>query len=114
MKRYCLAVDLKDDPALIKEYEAHHKNVWPEIQRSITDAGIEQMEIYRLGNRLFMIMEVNERFDFEKKAASDAANAKVQEWENLMWKYQQPLPLAAPGEKWMLMEKIFSLQPGEK
>ncbi len=107
MKRYCLALDLKDDAALIAEYEAYHKNIWPEIAASITASGITKMEIYRTGNRLFMIMEVNESFSFEAKAKADAANEKVQEWEMLMWKYQQALPLAKPGEKWMLMEKIF-------
>lgn len=112
MKRYCLALDLKDDAALIAEYEAYHKNVWPEIAASIINSGIEKMEIYRTGNRLFMIMEVNNGFSFEAKAKADAANAKVQEWETLMWKYQQALPLAKPGEKWMLMEKIFELEAG--
>ena len=67
------------------------------------------MEIYRAGNRLFMIMEVAETFRFEEKATADAANEKVQEWEKLMWQFQQPLPFAKPGEKWVLMEKIFSL-----
>jgi len=107
--RYCLALDLKNDPALIREYEAYHKAVWPEIVKSIRSAGIESLEIYRIENRLFMIMEVNEHFSFEKKAASDNANAKVQEWEKLMWKYQQALPSAKLGEKWILMEKIFEL-----
>ena len=110
LKRYCLALDLKDDPKLIGEYEAHHHAVWPEIKKSISDAGIEQMEIYRVANRLFMIMEVNEDFSFEKKAAMDNANPKVQEWETLMWKYQQKLPLAKEGEKWTMMEKIFDLK----
>src|SRR5215831_5495628 len=99
IKRYCLAVDLKDDPALIKEYEQHHETVWPEILRSIRSAGIESMEIYRVQNRLFMIMEVNADFSFAKKSEADAANEKVQEWETLMWKYQQGLPFAKPGEK---------------
>jgi L-rhamnose mutarotase len=108
MKKYCLALDLKDDPALIKEYEEWHKKVFPEVLKSIKDSGIEKMEIYRTGNRLFMIMETTEDFSFEKKAAADMANAKVQEWENLMWKYQQPLPVAAEGVKWVLMDRIFS------
>jgi len=107
MKRYCLALDLKDDAALIAEYEGYHKKVWPEILQSISSAGIEQMEIYRTGNRMFMIMEVNDNFSFDAKAKADAANTSVQEWEMLMWKYQQALPLAKPGEKWMLMDKIF-------
>jgi L-rhamnose mutarotase len=109
MKRYCLTVDLNDDAALIAEYEAYHKAVWPEILQSIKDSGITNMEIYRLSNRMFMIMEVDDSFSFEKKAAMDTGNAKVQEWEALMWKYQQALPMAKPGEKWMLMEKIFQL-----
>ncbi|WP_026995529.1 L-rhamnose mutarotase [Flectobacillus major] len=109
MKKYALCLDLKDDPQLIAEYESYHKAVWPEIIDSIKGAGISNMEIYRLGNRLFMIMEVNETFSFEAKAKSDAENPKVQEWELLMWKYQQALPMAKEGEKWLLMDKIFGL-----
>lgn len=107
--RYCLALDLKDDPALIAEYERYHEKLWPEIEDSIRSAGIREMEIYRIGNRLFMIMETEETFSFEQKAAADAANPKVQEWETLMWRYQQALPLAKPGEKWLLMDRIFKL-----
>jgi L-rhamnose mutarotase len=110
MKRFCLALDLKDDPALIKEYEVHHQKVWPDILQSIKEAGIEQMEIYRTGNRLFMIMETNDTFNFEKKATADAANNKVQEWEKLMWKYQQALPGSKPGEKWRSMDLIFNIE----
>jgi L-rhamnose mutarotase len=109
VKRYCLALDLKNDARLIAEYDSYHQNVWPEILKSIHDSGIEQMEIYRLGNRLFMIMEVDDFFSFEKKRKADEVNPKVQEWETLMWKYQQALPGAKPGEKWMLMDRIFQV-----
>ncbi|WP_312337091.1 L-rhamnose mutarotase [Sphingobacterium sp.] len=109
MKRYVMALDLVDDPQLIKEYEGYHREVWPEIKRSILDAGVEQMEIYRFENRLFMNMEVGDDFSFEKKSAMDAANEKVQEWEQLMWKYQAAIPGAKPGEKWVMMTKIFEL-----
>ena len=109
MKRYCLALDLKDDPTLIAEYEKYHQNSWPENLKAIKDAGIEVMDIYRTGNRLFMIMETKNDFSFEEKLKSDATNQKVQEWEALMWKYQQALPHAKPGEKWMVMGKIFEL-----
>ena len=108
-KRYCLALNLKDNQELIRQYEEHHRKVWPEILASIKDSGIEQMEIYRLGTRLFMIMEVNDGFSFEKKGEMDRDNMKVQEWEELMWKYQQPLEEAAKGEKWVLLNKIFDL-----
>ncbi|GAB3656412.1 L-rhamnose mutarotase [Echinicola sediminis] len=108
-KRYTLALDLKNNPQLISEYENYHKEVWPEIKKSITDSGITNMEIYRWENRLFMIMETNEEFSFDKKTKMDADNPKVQEWEDLMWKYQQGLPGVPEGEKWQLMEKIFEL-----
>ena len=111
MKKYCLALDLVNDPELIKEYEHLHKteNGRPEIKKSILDGGITNMEIYRTGNRLFMIMETDDTFSFERKGAMDAANPKVQEWEQLMWTFQQPLPWAKEGEKWILMDKIFQL-----
>ena len=109
-QRYCLALDLIDNAALISSYEKWHRQVWPEILDSITSSGIEQMEIYRVSNRMFMIMDVSDSFSFEAKSKADAANEKVQEWETLMWNFQQSLPFAKPGEKWVLMDKIFSLK----
>jgi L-rhamnose mutarotase len=111
MKRFCLALDLKDDAALINEYEKYHRQVWPEILKSIKEAGIQQMEIYRINNRLFMIMETNNDFTFEQKAKMDEANETVQQWEQLMWKYQQAIPGGKAGEKWRLTERIFALNP---
>ena len=110
MKKYCLALDLREEASLIAEYERWHRQVWPEIKQSILDAGITLMEIYRFENRLFMIMETNEEFSFDKKSAMDLANEKVQEWEKLMWAYQKPIPGARPGEKWVVMDKIFELK----
>jgi L-rhamnose mutarotase len=107
--KYCLALDLKDDETLIAEYEKQHQAVWPEVLDSIKDSGITNLEIYRVFNRLFMIMETDKSFSFDKKNATDNASPKVQEWEKLMWKYQQALPKAKPGEKWVLMNKIFEL-----
>lgn len=109
IKRYSLALDLKNDPKLIEEYKKEHVNVWPEIEASILNSGITSMEIYLVSNRLFMIMEVNESFSFDKKVEMDAANPRVQEWETLMLNYQQALPIAKKGEKWMLMDKIYDL-----
>ena len=109
-RRYCLTLDLKGDSNLIAEYTRHHERVWPEITKSIKDSGIEDMEIYLFGTRMFMVMEVNEKFSFEAKAEADRDNPKVREWEELMWKFQQPLPEAKPGEKWLLMDRIFKLE----
>ena len=107
--RHCFALDLIDDSTLIAAYKAYHQKVWGEIEKSILDAGIQRCEIYSVGNRLFMILEVDENFSFEKKAKIDKANPKVQEWETLMWRYQKAIPTAKKGEKWVLMEKIYEL-----
>lgn len=111
-KRLCFACDLKDDPDLMATYKKYHEpeNTWPEITRSIKEAGIVDMQIYLTGNRMFMIMEVDETFNPERKAEMDASNPKVQEWERLMWEFQQALPWAKPGEKWIQLEKIFELE----
>lgn len=119
MKRYCLALDLKDDPILIAKYDEYHKFVWPEVIQSLTDSGIESMEIYRISNRLFMIVEVDENFSFDAKAKADAVNERVQEWERIMFEYQQAIPMKNGGNgkgwtRWQLMERVFCLEEYKK
>jgi L-rhamnose mutarotase len=110
IRRFCLALDLKDDPRLIAEYKKYHEKIWPEITASLKESGIVDAEIYLLGTRMFMILEVNEIFSFESKSRADQENPKVREWEELMWKFQKALPQARPGEKWLLMDRIFKLE----
>ena len=111
MKRICLACDLKDDDALIAEYKKHHSagNVWPEITKSIVDSGILDMQIFNIGNRLFMIMDVDDSYDPDKKMKMDAENPRIQEWENFMMKFQKLLPWSKNGQKWMEMDRIYKL-----
>ena len=109
-RRFCLTLDLKNEPDLIAEYKRYHEKIWPEITRSIKDSGIEDMEIYLLGTRMFMVMEVNESFSFEAKNQADRLNPKVQEWETLMGSFQKSLPQSQPGEKWLAMERVFKLE----
>ncbi len=109
MKKFVLALDLKPDLELIAAYEAHHKAIWPEVLAQIKASGIHQCDIYRVQNRLVMLLETSDDFSFEQKNLQDLSNPKVQAWEALMWNYQQALPGAKDGEKWMLMEQIFGL-----
>jgi L-rhamnose mutarotase len=111
MQRLTYALDLRDDPEVIAEYEAWHRadKIWPSVIESLRSCGLTNLEIFRTGNRLFLIIEAPDEFSPQAKAAADAANADVQNWEQLMWSFQRALPWAAPGQKWVLMQRIFSL-----
>lgn len=111
MTRRVLILDLKDNPELIAAYEAYHRpgGVPEAILRSIRAAGIEEMEIYRSGCRLVMLMETGSGFDPETKAAAAAADPAVVAWEELMDRYQQRLPWAPAGVKWLEAARIFAL-----
>ncbi|QNK65396.1 L-rhamnose mutarotase [Variovorax sp. PAMC26660] len=108
--RHCLALDLKDDPKLIAEYEAYHRSIWPEVRAHLHVHGVTGMEIYRLGTRMVMLMETDDaRYDAQAMALASQSDSKIGEWETLMWKFQAPTPWTPEGEKWVAMERIFAL-----
>lgn len=112
MQRLYFALDLHDDLALIAEYEGWHhpNNVWPEIVESLCSAGIHELQILRCGNRLMMVIEASAEFSTVKLAALQITNPRVRAWEELMWRFQLPLPFADTGEKWVPMKRVFSLR----
>lgn len=108
--RYALALDLVDDPAKVAAYEHAHQKIWPEVRDHLRAQGVTEMEIYRLGTRLFMVMEVDPAvFDAARFAAASAASARIQAWETLMGQYQLPTPWTPAGTKWAEMPRIFQL-----
>lgn len=111
MKRYCFAIDLIDDAGLIEEYKEHHKNFWPELREHTRNSGINILELYNAGNRLFMIFETGDEFSLDnyKDDSESWISRRSVEWEILMSNYQIPIPSAKKDEKWTLMEKIFEL-----
>lgn len=111
MKTYCLALDLRDDPKLIEEYKSYHRpdRIWPEVVAAVKDDGVVSEEIYLAGTRMVMVLKTTDDFSFERKAEKLRSNPSMRAWEELMWKYQQAVPGAKPGEKWVMMEKIFEV-----
>lgn len=108
MKSLFFALDLKNDPALIQEYLDWHQKVWPEVEESFEQTGIERVEIYHVEDRLIMCLTINKEFSFEKKREYDLSHEVIQKWESLMSTYQKPLPNTPKGEKWRLMNKVYS------
>lgn len=108
--RHCLMLDLKDDPALIAEYEAHHRAIWPEVREHLRQQGVTGMEIFRLGTRLCMLMDTDDtRFDADRMAQAEGQDARLQAWEALMWRFQAPTPWTPAGRKWIPATRIFDL-----
>jgi L-rhamnose mutarotase len=110
-KRLFFALDLKDDERLIAEYEHYHKSnvIWPEIVAGIKECNILEMDIYRVGNRLLMVLETNKDFDLTRDFARMGTLPRQKEWAELMLKFQQRLPFAKEDEHWVLMKQIFIL-----
>jgi L-rhamnose mutarotase len=111
MRTHHFVLDLKDDPDLIAKYDEWHRpdKIWPAIVKSIATAGIIDLQIFRAGNRLVMMMQTEDSFDPVANAVTELADSSVQAWETLMWTFQQSLPFAKPGEKWVVMKRIFGL-----
>jgi len=109
-QRYALALDLLDDDAKILAYEKAHESVWPEVREHLFAQGVLDMEIYRLGTRMFMIMEVNpDVYSQAAMAHASLQNESIVRWEALMWTYQVPTAWTPEGLKWTPMLRIFSL-----
>ena len=110
MPRFGLTLNLKDDPEFIEKYMTYHRNVWPEVLDSVREVGITRMDIYLLGNRLFMAIETVDDFD----PAHDfprylELHPRCREWDELMRNFQERVPEAKPDEWWATMERVFEL-----
>ena len=111
VKRYVQTMELKDQPQLIESYQQHHsqQEAWPEILEGIRQVGILEMEIYILGNRLVMIVDTPEDFNWDEAMARLATLPRQQEWEELMAVFQQCRADASSNEKWQMMRRMFHL-----
>lgn len=111
VKRYCQTLSLKDNPELISAYrKAHSKEeAWPEIREGIRSVGILEMEIYILGNKLFMIVETPLDFDWDEAMKKLATLPRQAEWEEYVVNFQQCAKGATSDEKWQMMERMFYL-----
>jgi len=108
--RHCLALDLYDDPELIDAYERHHRAVWPEVLAHLRRQGVLELDIFRLGTRLVMVMETDDAvYDPARMAAAERDDPRLREWEDLMWRFQKTTPWTPEGVKWMPMQCLFCL-----
>ena len=112
-RRYCQTLDLRHDPELIAEYQRLHgpEGIWPEILQGIKRAGVLEIEIYLLGTRLFMIVDLPADRSWDDVMACMARQPRQAEWEALTARFQQAAADARSEEKWQMMQRIFYLYP---
>ena len=111
VKRYVRTLTLRDDSALIAEYRMRHSRgaIWQEILDGIKAVGILEMEIYRCGRQLVMIVEAPEGFDWDEAMERLATLPRQAEWEAYMAEVQEASAEATSSEKWRRMDRIFNL-----
>lgn len=108
MKRYCQTLTIPDEPEKIRKYIEIHSRVWPEIIQGQHEVGILSMQIYALGNQLFMIVDTVDDFDWKRDMARLATLPRQAEWEAYVSRFQGCDPNAESTEKWHLMTEIFN------
>ena len=109
MPKIAFTTLLKDDPELQRQYRAYHANAWPEVIASFRKIGVDDLNIWQNGRRLFMVADVQEKFDSEAGlGAYLALDPKCEEWEAIMDQYQEAPTDAPAGEKWVPLDHVFS------
>jgi L-rhamnose mutarotase len=112
MNRHVFTLNLKDGPGIVESYTRYHRDVWPEVQASLKQVGVQEMDIYLLGRRLVMVVEMRDGLDYRTAFAAHASSSRrVAEWEQLMKSLQAPVD-AETGEWWASMERVFHLEQG--
>lgn len=110
MKRYCQTLSLKNDRTLIESYITEHANVWEEVRNGMKEVGILDMQIFIHENRLFMIVDTVDGFDWERDMNRLASFPLQAEWEARMDRYQEVEEGKKSSEKWQMMSRIFKLK----
>ena len=111
--KHVFTVNLRNDPGIVETYKRHHREVWPEVQASLRSVGVQQMDIYLLGLRLVMVVEMRDGLDYRVAFTSHASSSeRVAEWERLMRSLQESPAEARAGEWWAFMEPVFHLEQG--
>jgi L-rhamnose mutarotase len=114
MKRFAQTVMLRDDPEVVRQYEQYHAHPWPETNAGLLSVGILRMFIYRFGRQLFMFMETTDEFDLDRDMPRYMENPKAREWDQMMNQFQETVPGAPAGSKWVLMKEVYALDALKK
>jgi L-rhamnose mutarotase len=109
MKTFGLTLNLQDDAAKIAEYRRFHQAVWPEVTARLRACGVQRMEIFLRGRRMFMYLITDDAFDPARDFARISEDPTSARWNALMADLQERVPEADPEEWWAVMELVFDM-----
>ena len=106
-KIFGLTLCLKDDAEKIAEYRRYHQAVWPGVTRRLREVGVQRMQIFLRGTRMFMYIQTSDEFDPQRDFVRINEDPESARWNALMAELQSRAPEADPDEWWAPMELVF-------
>jgi L-rhamnose mutarotase len=109
VQTFGLTLCLQSDPQKIAEYRRYHQAVWPDVTARLRACGVQRMEIFLRGTRMFMYLVTDDDFDPSRDFARINEDPVSAKWNALMATLQERAPEAGPDEWWAPMERVFDL-----
>jgi hypothetical protein len=105
-----LTANMVADKKLQQEYLDYHATQfqkWPEVSRGFCNASFQELLIYRNGRQLVLIISIPKGESLDKlNPKTTENNPKVDEWNNIMKKYQEGIEGTKKGETWVFLKQL--------
>jgi L-rhamnose mutarotase len=92
-----------------EEYLRLHAAVWPEVERTLTEAGVRNYSIFIDGEDLFSYFEVDDSTDLASASARIANDPETQRWWTFTDRLQRRRAGTPDGEQWMTLTEVWHL-----
>lgn len=105
MQRVGFVLKVKQDR--LEEYKGTHKNVWPEMQQALREAGWTNYSLFaREDGTLFGYLETE---DFDRSLAEMDKRDVNTRWQAEMAQYFEGIGGKRPDESFLVLEEVFHL-----
>ncbi len=105
-----LTCNLVVDAKLQQEYMDYHVTQlekWPEISKGFCNADFQQLQVFRDGRQLLLVISIPKGKTLaELNPKTTENNPRVNDWNELMKKYQTGIEGTKPGEVWVELTKL--------
>ncbi|MEI8085836.1 MAG: L-rhamnose mutarotase [Paludibacter sp.] len=104
-----LTTNLVDDAKLQQEYLDYHKTQfekWPEVSAGFCNADFQQLQVFKNGRQLLLVISIPKGSSLDElNPKTTENNPRVNDWNEIMKKYQTGIEGAKPNETWVFLKK---------